>query len=392
MTALAAIVGIGEVPSGRFPDRTAVEAALAACTEAIQQSGLARSEIDVVMPTGALYSSEWSTSLAVSRLAEDLGLLGTAHSNTSVFGGGSSATLQLQLAAGLITAGLAKAVLCVHSDRLGTGVDHTAGIDLFATAGMSSEWEMPLGINFSAVAGLITTRYKHETGTTDEQLAAVCVSMRKWAELNQNAMYRKPLTVEEVMQSKMLSTPLRAKMSNMLADGASAFLVVSPERGADLVENPVYLLGAGGRVSHYSIAADADLARFGYAAAARDAFEMAGLAPSDMDIAQIYDSYPVFVLIALEELGLLERGAAGEFVAAGHTWPGGQLPTTTNGGMLSQGHTGAGGGFAILVETARQLMGAAGDRQVEGARFAVETATGGNYMDAHVSVLGREIP
>jgi acetyl-CoA C-acetyltransferase len=280
----------------------------------------------------------------------------------------------------------------MHSDKLGSGVDHAAGIDLFATVGMSPEWEIPLGINFSAVAGLITTRYKHETGTTDEQLAAVCVSMRKWAELNEHAMYRKPLTIDEVMASKMLSTPLRAKMSNMLADGASAFVVVAAERAPDLVANPVYLLGAGGRVSHYSIAAEKDLARFGYKAAARKAFEMAGLAPADMDIAQIYDSYPVFVLIALEELGLVERGEAGAFVAAGHTWPGRRLPTTTNGGMLSQGHSGAGGGFAILVETVRQLMGRAGDRQVENARFVVETATGGNYMDAHVSVLGKEIP
>lgn len=392
MPALAAIVGIGEVPTGRFPERSATEAAITAASQAIKQSGLKRSEIDVVMPTSALFSSEFSTSLSVSKLAEDLGLLGTARSNIQVFGGGSSATLQLQLAAGLIRSGLARSVLCVHADKLGSGVDHSAGIDLFATVGMSQEWEIPLGINFSAVAGLITTRYKHETGTTDEQLAAVCVSMRKWAELNEHAMYRKPLSVEEVMASKMVATPVRAKMSNMLADGASAFVVVSPERAPDLVPDPVYLLGAGGRVSHYSIAAEQDLARFGYKAAAREAFEMAGLGSEDMDIAQIYDSYPVFVLIALEELGLVERGAAGAFVADGHTWPGGRLPTTTNGGMLSQGHTGAGGGFAILVEAVRQLMGLAGPRQVENARFAVETATGGNYMDAHVSVLGREIP
>ena len=392
MPALAAVVGIGEVPTGKFPERSAVEAALSAASDAIAQSGLKRSEIDVVMPTSALFSSEFSVSLSVSKMAEELGLLGTAHANTQVFGGGSSATLQLQLAAGLIKAGLARSVLCMHSDKLGTGVDHTAGIDLFATVGMSPEWEIPLGINFSAVAGLITTRYKEETGTTDEQLAAVCVSMRKWAELNEHAMYRNPLTIEEVMASKMLSTPLRAKMSNMLADGASAFVVVDAERAPDLVADPVYLLGAGGRMCHYTIAADQDLARSGYKEAGRDAFQMAGLTPQDMDMAQIYDSYPVFVLMALEELGLVERGAAGAFVADGHTWPGGQLPTTTNGGMLSQGHTGAGGGFAILVETIRQLMGQAGPRQVENARFAVETATGGNYMDAHVSVLGKEIP
>lgn len=392
MSALGAVVGIGEVPTGRFEERTAIEAALTAARQAIDSSGLQRSEIDVVMPTGALFSRQFNTSLSVSRLVEDLGLLGTARANVQVFGGGSSATLQVQLAAGLISIGVARSVLCVHSDKLGTGVDPAEGIDLFATVGMSEEWEIPLGINFSAIAGLITHRYMYETGTTEEQLAAVCVSMRRWAELNEHAMYRRPLTVEEVMASKMLATPVRAKTSNMLADGASAYVVVAPERAADLVETPVYLLGAGGRVSHYTMAAEHDLARFGYAEAAREAFAMSGLEPRDMDIAQIYDSYPVFVLIALEELGLVNRGSAGRFVEEGHTSPGGSLPTTTNGGMLSQGHTGAGGGFAIFVETIRQLMGKAGPRQVPDARFAVETATGGNYMDAHVSVLGNEGP
>jgi acetyl-CoA C-acetyltransferase len=119
---------------------------------------------------------------------------------------------------------------------------------------------------------------------------------------------------------------------------------------------------------------------------------MAGIGPKDMQVAQLYDSYPVFQLIALEEVGLVPRGEAGAFVAAGNTWPGGKLPMTTNGGMLSQGHSGAGGGFAIMVDTVRQLMGKAGPRQVPNLRFAVETATGGTYMDAHVAVFGNVVP
>jgi acetyl-CoA C-acetyltransferase len=391
MTPLGAVVGIGEVPTGRFPERSAIEAAIESAREAILMSGLDKSEIDLVMPCSALYNREFTVSLSVGRLVEELGLLGTAGMNAQVFAGGSSGTVMLQLASSMIGAGLARSVLVVHSDRLGTGVDKNEGIDLFATVGMSPEWEIPFGVNFSAIAGLITQRYMYETGTTPEQVAAVCVSLRKWAQLNPHAMYRKELSIEDVLDSKMLATPVHAFESNMLADGGGAYVVTSPERAREVSEHPVYLLGASGRHTHYTLAAEADMGRFMYAKAAEEAFAMAGISPKDVGLAQIYDSYPVFVLMALEEIGMIERGTAGQFFLDGHTWPGGKLPVTTNGGMLSQGHTGAGGGFAIMLETIRQLMGRAGDRQVD-ATFAVETATGGTYMDTHVAVLGREIP
>ena len=391
MAALGAVVGFGEVPTGRFPERSALEQAVLSAREAIQMSGLDKKEIDLVLPCAALYNREFTVSLSVGRLVEELGLLNTAAANVQVFAGGSSGTVMLQIASSMISAGLARNVLVVHSDKLGTGVDKTEGIDLFATVGMSPEWEIPFGVNFSAIAGLITQRYMYETSTTPEQVAAVCVSLRKWAQLNPHAMYRGDLSVEDVLASKMLATPVHALESNMLADGGGAYVVTSPERARQLTERPVYLLGAAGRHTHYTLAAEADMGRFLYRDAAREAFAMAGLTPKDIRLAQIYDSYPVFVLMALEEIGMLERGTAGQFFLDGHAWPGGKLPVTTNGGMLSQGHTGAGGGFAILLETVRQLMGRAGERQVD-ATFAVETATGGTYMDTHVAVLGTEVP
>jgi acetyl-CoA acetyltransferase len=266
------------------------------------------------------------------------------------------------------------------------------GIDLFSTAGISAEWEVPFGQHYSSIAGLVTTRYKYETDCTDEHMAAVCVSNRKWAEMNPNAFFRKPLTIEEVMSSKMLSTPLRAKHSNMLFDGGSAFILTSAERAKDLTDRPAYFLGSGSKVTHFVFSQEPDMTRFGWTEAGKAAFEESGLRPKDIDVAEIYDSYPIFQIITMEELGLCDRGEAGELYMSGHTWPGGKLPTTTNGGMLSQGHTGAGGGVALVVEAARQLMGKAGERQVKGARFAIETGVGGTYMDAHVSVLGNEIP
>ena len=386
-----AIVGIGEVPTGRFPDKPAIYHAVESARQAIRDSGIDKDEIDFVMPTAAMFSFSYIGELTTARLVEELGLK-NCKKNCLIFSGGSSSSTGLQLAAGMIASGISKNVLFVHSEKLGTGLTSQGGIDLFSVSGISPEWEVPYGQHYSTVASLSTTRYKYETGCTDEHFAAVCVSNRKWAELNPNAFFRKPLTIEEVMASKMLSTPVRAKMSNMLFDGGSAFIVTSAERAKDLPNKPVYILGEGGIVTHHVFSQEPDISRYGWARAGKEAFEEAGITPGDIDVAEIYDSYPIYQVIAFEEIGLCKRGEAGEMFLRGDTWPGGKIPCTTNGGMLSQGHTGAGGGVAIMVEAARQLMGKAGDRQVEGARFAVETGTGGTYMDAQVTVLGTEIP
>lgn len=386
-----AIVGIGEVPTGRFPDKPAIYHAVESARMAIRDSGMDKDEIDFVMPTAAMFSFSYIGELTTARLVEELGLK-NCKKNCLIFSGGSSSSTGLQMAGAMIASGVARAVLFSHSEKLGTAITGQEGIDLFSVSGISPEWEVPFGQHYSTVAALAMTRYKYETGCTDEQLAAVCVSNRKWAELNPNAFFRKPLTIEEVLSSKMLSTPLRAKMSNMLFDGGSAFVLTSAERAKDLPNKPVYVLGEGGIVTHHVYCQEPDLTRFGWAQAAREAFQEAGITPKEIDVAEIYDSYPIYQLIAFEEIGLCKRGEGGEMFLRGHTWPGGNIPCTTDGGMLSKGHIGAGGGVALLVEAARQLMGKAGERQVPNARFAVETATGGTYMDAQVTVLGTEIP
>jgi len=386
-----AIIGTGEVPTGRFPEKAAIYHAIESARRAIVDAGIKKEDIDFVMPTAALYSPQFNTELVTCRIIEELGLK-NARTNCQIFAGGSSGSCFLKLGGSLIVSGVAQCVLCVHADRLGTGVTAQGGIDLFSTAGISPEWEVPFGQHYSSIAALATTRYQYETGCTDEELAAVCVSNRKWAELNPNARFRTPLTIEEVLSSKMLSTPLRAKESNMLFDGGSALILTSADRAKDLCQKPVYFLGEGSRVTHFVFSQEPDITRYGWREAAKDAFTEAELTPQDIDVAEIYDSYPIYQVIGFEEVGFCERGEAGAMHLRGDTWPGGKIPTTTNGGMLSQGHTGAGGGVALLVEAARQLMGKAGDRQVPGARFALETGTGGTYMDAHVSILGSEIP
>jgi acetyl-CoA acetyltransferase len=238
-----AIVGIGEVPTGRYPERSAIQCAIEAARLAIQDSGVNKDQIDAVIPTAALCSPKFNTDLVTGRVWEELGL--KVRNNVQLFAGGATSSIMLKVAAGLIVTGASECILFLHTDKLGTDVSPQEGIDLFATAGISREWEMAYGMHYSAVAGLITRRYMHETGATPEQLASVCVSNRKWAELNPNAMFRKPLTIDEVLASKVLSTPLHAKESNMLADGGAAFVVTSAERARELVGRPVFLLGDG---------------------------------------------------------------------------------------------------------------------------------------------------
>ena len=162
-----AIVGIGEVPTGRFPEKGAISFALESARMAIADAGLSKDDIDYVIPTGAMFSSQFSNELVTGRLVEELGLK-NVRKNIQVFSGGSSSSNALQMAGAVIVAGLANHVLFVHADKLATGITAQGGIDLFSTAGISSEWEVPYGQHYSSVAALATTRYKH---ITDQALA-----------------------------------------------------------------------------------------------------------------------------------------------------------------------------------------------------------------------------
>jgi acetyl-CoA acetyltransferase len=386
-----AIVGFGEVPTGKFHERPCIQNAVEACKMAIQDAGIDKNEIDFVMPTGTFYDARYNTDMIFSKIVEELGLLRIAKNNIQVFAGGSSSSAMLKVATGLITAGLAKMILCVQSDKTGSAPVERM-IDLFATFGIPAEWETPYGQFMAGTGSLFANRYLHETGSKHEHLAAVVVSNRKWATLNPNAMLRREVTLEEVLNSKLVATNLTTREGNILADGGAAFLVTSTERAKDLQNPPVYPLGFGSLVCHYAISQDADLSKLGWPEAAREAYEMAGIGPQDVDVVELYDGYPVFPLMTLEGLGICKRGEAGPFVLEGNTWPGGKMPMTTNGGMLGQGHTAAGGGVAVLVEAIRQLMGKAGKRQVKDAKIAIESSMGGTFMDSHIVVLGREVP
>ncbi len=390
-----AIIGTGEVPCGIYPQRSEFEIAYRVAKMAIEDAGIDKNQIGAVLNAAHIMGSEFNTEMFFGRLPEAIGAKNCKVVATTVSGGASSHSIR-KTAEGLLRAGEAEYVLVVHAQRFSQFTPNEQAT-FFAHAGADLEWEVPYGMTYNALAAMMTQGYMAHTGTTIEEVASVVVACRKWANLQPNAMFRdKPITVEQVLGSRMVADPLTAQMCNVLGDGGCAYVMTTAENARKVCPKPVYLLGEGSDFSHRTITKSKvqDWGRMHefYAPVARIAYEQAGLGPEDMDIFEVYGAYPIGNLLVLDAVGIVEPGRSGALVASGETSPGGKYPASTNGEAIGFGHTGTGCGFAIFVETVRQLQGKAGKAQVEGARFAIEDCGGGAFMDIHFTVLGNEIP
>ncbi|MDH4399822.1 thiolase family protein [Sphingorhabdus sp.] len=384
-------VGVGEIPSGKFPDRGFIQALTKVAVLALKDAGMVPKDIDTIMLIPCLHSGADQADLVFSRMVEELGIHGTCKSSYMVHSGGSTSDNAVRAAHGLIAAGHAQNILVLQCERWGSA-DLQEMITMLSKNGIPGEWELPTGIQFNAIGAMITRRYMHASGSTPEEMASVCVTLRNWANLNENAMfYTKPLTVEQILASRMVADPLHSYECPPMADGACAFVMTNTanakKRG---ISNAVRVAGSGGCVSHYCLSQEADQAVLGWPLAAERAWNQSGWGPEDADIAEIYDSYAAVTAIALEGIGIAAKGEGARWFAAGHGDPGGKLPMNTNGGLLSAGHTGVGGGTALLVEGIRQLLHRApSKRQVENCQRAIIGGSGGSYMDAQILLLER---
>lgn len=384
-------VGIGEIPSGKYPDRPFIQSLTQVAVRALKSAQMVPSEIDTIALIPNLHSFDQQADLVFSRMVEELGLNGKAKSNIMFHSGGSTSDNAVRAVHGLISAGHATNVLVLTAECWGSA-DLSEMITMLSHNGIPAQWERPSGLNFNAIGGLITRRYMKESNSTPGELAGVNVALRKWANLNPRAMYyQKPLSVEQVLSSRLISDPLRAFDCPMLADGGVGFVMTTTENAQRKGLDGVRVAGSGGVVSHYSLAQDENAGRLGWKTAAERTFNDASWGPEDADIAQIYDSYAAVMAMAVEGLGFTPEGDGARYMASGATSPGGSgVPMNTNGGLLSAGHTGVGGGTALLVEGVRQLLGRAEpERQIENARRAVIGGSGGSYMDSQVLLLER---
>jgi len=383
-------IGVSELPSGRYPDRSFIGDLTEVGHRAIVDAGLTRNDIDTVLLIPCLHAIEDQADLIFSRMVEELGLSRKAKSSFMVHSGGSTSDNAVRIASGLIASGHARNVLVLQAERWGSA-DLTKMVTMLTLNGIPQEWEQPSGITFNAIGALITRAYMEASGSSPEDMASVCVALRKWARLNPNAMYRdRDLSIDEIMASKMICDPLRAKECPMLADGAAAFVMTTAENAQRVTDAWVRVDASGGCVSHYSLGQEVDAATLGWKIAADRAYTHASWGPDEADFGQIYDSYAAITTIGAEALGLVPQGEGARFFRAGHASPGGKMPMNTNGGLLSAGHTGVGGGLALLVEGIRQLLHRAETpRQIEGARRGIIGGSGGSYMDAQILLLER---
>jgi acetyl-CoA acetyltransferase len=234
---------------------------------------------------------------------------------------------------------------------------------------------------------MATRRHMHEFGTTVEQLAEIAVSTRDNASRNPEAFYQDPITIDDVLNSRMIADPLTKLHCCIRSDGGGAVVLTTEERARDCAKQPVWVLGTGETTSHTTMSEWEDFTESPAARSGKLAFERAGVRPDDIDVCQIYDAFTSMVLETYEALGFCKRGEGGPFVEDGKMRIGGALPTNTDGGGLSHCHPGMRGMF-LLVEAARQLRGEAIGRQVENAKLACVNGTGGWFSTASTVILG----
>jgi acetyl-CoA acetyltransferase len=250
-------------------------------------------------------------------------------------------------------------------------------------------YEFPSGLTLVGAYAMAAQRHMHQFGTTAEQLASISVQTREHAGRNPNAMYCDPITVDDVLSSRLVADPLHKLDCCVISDGGCCIILTTEERARELSHRPVYVRGAAGGTTHHSIQAMADMTHTAAAVSGPKAFAEAGITPADVDVFAMYDSFTYTVLVVLEDLGFAPKGEGGAFVTdgGGNLRLGGALPTNTDGGGLSSTHPGMRGLF-LLCEATRQLRGEAGDSQVAGAEIAVAHGSGGWLSTQATVVLG----
>ncbi len=386
-----AIVGIGEVPTASMPERTPWDIVFDTCIEAVEDSGIGKDEIQGVISVAPIAQPVIETELAYGQLPERLGLRGVRDC-AMVNAGGASTSNALRLAEQWIASGIADSVL-VQQVTVHSTMPLAQQIDAFARAGVDMQWEYPYGTTYNIIMGLLANRYMYESGASAEDMASVVTALRSWAEHDPYSLFygRPAPSVEQVLGSELLNTPLHKRESNVLADGGAALVVVSAQKAKELGTPAAYKLGDSSRYfSGTCVARDFDTVADGVRVTAAEAMARAGVAREDIDLWNVYVAYPLAHPLMAENLGVAPAGQGARYFAEGRMSFGGDIAWSTIGDAPGRGHTGSGVGTACYVETARQLMGRAGRRQVADCRFVYQNSAGGSGFNNIATIWGRD--
>lgn len=379
-----AIVGAADTEVGVIKHMGATQLCVDAILRVLADAGIAKGEVDGLVTCNSMaepymYHAE--------TIAEYLQIF--PRYCVSVGAGGGTTFTALHQAASAIASGICHTVVIAMADSLRSGLSRERALAMQSSTG-HSQFERPYGAPVPGYYALIAQAHMQEFGTTPEQLAAVAVSTRKHAERNPAAQMRTPISIADVLNSRLIADPLHLLDCSLVSDGGAAIVMTSAERARDFRHPPVYLLGVGEGHNHEHISQAHSLTTSAAVESGQRAYAMAGVGPRDIDFAGIYDCFTPVVLIELEDLGFCAKGEGGPFVAAGNIEPGGSLPVNTHGGLLSHCHPGNPGSMFALTEAVIQLRGQAGARQLAKADIALVHGQGG-IMSSHCTIiLGRE--
>lgn len=379
------IAGVGETEQGKIPDKSSFHFLSEASKLAIEDAGIKKTDVDGLVTAFSLVEQ---TFMHCTTFADYFGMNPKFFSSIAV--GGSTAVWMAAEAAMAIASGQADVVLCVRGDNTLSGISSSGMVALIREM-CHAEFEFPYGLTTPGGYALAAQRYLHEYGNSREHLAAVATTMRKHAADKENAMNKDPLTIEDVMGSRVIAEPLTKYDCSIISDGGCAFILTTEEKAKELgIENNLaYLWGMGQGYSHQYLTTLHDLGQI-YSAVKTSgdkAFGTAGVGPGDVDVAFLYDCFTITVLLELEGLGFVKPGEGGPFALEGRMERGKDLPVNTHGGLLSQAHLGA---MHHVVEATLQLRGKAGKRQVEDAEVALVHGNGGIVSAHSTIVLGNQ--
>jgi len=394
-----AIVGVGETAVGRVPGKTARELRIEAAKLALDDAGLTKDDVDgfitqVERPNpqrGIVPGAESTeTESKAPFLADYLGIR-PAFALSQPYGSMSGGST-IFYAVGAIVLGLANTVLITVGDNQLSKLGFRGYGKSILEGGYwaHEEFEVPYGPNINTMYAMHAQRHMYEYGTTSEQLAAVAVTFRKHAMRHPKAQMRTPITISDVLNSRMISSPLHLLDCSLVSDGAYAVVMTSAERARDLKQKPVYWLGGGECHKYMHLTWAPSMTTTGAVEAGEKAFKMAGVRREDIDVAYVYDPFTSNPIIVLEDLGFCEKGEGGPFVEGGRLDLGGELPTNTHGGLLSFAHQGRAGWASHLIELVLQLRGQADARQVKGAELALHHTGAGTQSCHAVSIWSNQ--
>lgn len=384
LSGCAAIVGAYESPRRNAPNIHPFAIQAECIGAALAEAGLSLSDVDGL----CVASGDWAEGggvNSVTEMAEYLGIEPRWFESTDV--GGCSYLVHAAHAASAIATGLAEVVVISYAATPRWWPLKTPSFDPFVLPAGPGQYELPFAPTLISTYAMFAQRHMHLYGTTAEQLAQVAVTFRQHGSLNADAFLgTKPLTVEDVLSSQMIASPLHKHDCCVVTDGGGAIVMTSRERALDCAKKPVYLSGFGMATQRTQLSQiPTDIVT----AAARTgdrAFQMAGVTRADIDVAQLYDAFTITPMLALEDLGFCPRGESGRFVQDGNLTLGGALPCNTDGGGLASNHPGK-RGLLALIEGVRQLRQESPGLQVPGAEVGLVHGLGGTFCSAATVIL-----